>query len=40
MQLMLNLYEFEPTAAADYPKTFEVDWVRGYRQLPEHPVHS
>ena len=31
MQLMLNLYEFEATAEADYPKAFEVDWVRGYR---------
>ena len=32
MQLMLNLYEFESTAEEDYPKSFEVDWVRGYRR--------
>jgi hypothetical protein len=29
MQLMLSLYEFEP--GGDYPKVFEVDYVRGYR---------
>jgi Glycosyl hydrolases family 16 len=29
MQLMLNIYEFE--AGGDYPKVFEVDYVRGYR---------
>jgi glycosyl hydrolase family 16 len=28
MQLMLNIYEFEPGGA--YPKIFEVDWVRGW----------
>jgi Glycosyl hydrolases family 16 len=28
MQLMLSIYEFEP--GGDYPKVFEVDWVRGY----------
>jgi Glycosyl hydrolases family 16 len=36
MQLMLNVYEFAeegdgPRAAADYPKEFVVDHVRGYR---------
>lgn len=29
MQLMLDIYEFEPGGA--YPKRFEVDWVRGWR---------
>lgn len=29
MQLMLDIYEFEP--GGDYPKRFEVDWVRGWR---------
>jgi beta-glucanase (GH16 family) len=33
MQLMLNIYEFDSPATGDYPKTFEVDWVRGYRPL-------
>ncbi|WP_193509420.1 glycoside hydrolase family 16 protein [Cryobacterium sp. BB736] len=32
MQLMLNVYEFQPGGA--YPKEFAVDWVRGYRPLP------
>jgi hypothetical protein len=32
MQLMLNIYEFEPDAdPARYPKDFVVDYVRGYR---------
>ena len=36
MQLMLNIYEFPSgaggeRAAADYPKAFVVDYVRGYR---------
>jgi Glycosyl hydrolases family 16 len=36
MQLILSLYEFPPDdgeerSPADYPKVFEVDWVRGYR---------
>ena len=32
MQLMLNVYEFEPDAdAGRYPKEFVVDYVRGYR---------
>ncbi len=34
MQLMLNIYEFDAPAeprAADYPKVFPVDFVRGYR---------
>lgn len=30
MQLMLNIYEFPP-AGGTYPKTFEVDYVRGWR---------
>jgi Glycosyl hydrolases family 16 len=30
MQLMLNIYEFPPAGGA-YPKTFEVDYVRGWR---------
>ena len=33
MQLMLNIYEFEKAGVGDYPKAFEVDWVRGYRPL-------
>lgn len=33
MQLMLNVYEFEPGGA--YPKRFAVDWVRGYRFVNE-----
>jgi beta-glucanase (GH16 family) len=36
MQLMLGIYEF-PTAERrpeDYPKAFEVDWVRGHRLCP------
>lgn len=32
MQLMLNLYEFERTEQADYPKECQVQWVRGYRR--------
>ena len=28
MQLMLNIYEFEP--GGTYPKGFVVDYVRGY----------
>jgi Glycosyl hydrolases family 16 len=32
MQLMLNIYEFEGQAASPYPKSFLVDWVRGYRK--------
>ncbi|WP_067824499.1 glycoside hydrolase family 16 protein [Actinomadura kijaniata] len=32
MQLMLNIYEFEP--GGDYPKRFTVDYVRGYRRRP------
>lgn len=31
MQLMLNIYEFEATAAETYPKVFEAEWVRGWR---------
>jgi hypothetical protein len=35
MQLMLSLYEFPATekdeAPTHYPKTFIVDYVRGYR---------
>ena len=31
MQLMLNIYEFEGALSGNYPKTFEVDWVRGFR---------
>ena len=35
LQLMLSLYEFpaenDPRLADEYPKAFEVDWVRGYR---------
>lgn len=32
MQLMLNIYEFEPDAdPSRYPKDFIVDYVRGYR---------
>jgi hypothetical protein len=34
LQLMLNIYEFDAPAtpaAADYPKVFPVDFVRGYR---------
>jgi hypothetical protein len=30
MQLMLDIYEFEP--GGQYPKRFEVDWVRGWRR--------
>jgi hypothetical protein len=30
MQLMLNIYEFPP-AGGEYPKTFEIDYVRGWR---------
>lgn len=38
MQLMLNIYEFRddpasPPPADDYPKVFEVDWLRGWRRL-------
>jgi hypothetical protein len=37
MQLMLGIYEFpiddDPRRPADYPKTFEVDWVRVSRRL-------
>ena len=36
MQLMLNIYEFpiddDPRDPADYPKVFEVDWVRVSRR--------
>ena len=36
LQLMLSLYEFatdgpDERRLDDYPKTFEIDWVRGYR---------
>jgi hypothetical protein len=30
MQLMLDIYEFEP--GGEYPKRFQVDWVRGWRR--------
>ncbi len=30
MQLMLNIYEFEP--GGDYPKRFPIEFVRGYRR--------
>jgi hypothetical protein len=36
MQLMLDIYEFDAPAKPrndDYPKVFEVDFVRGYRHL-------
>jgi hypothetical protein len=32
MQLMLDIYEFEPDPAGDYPKRLAVDWVRGWRE--------
>jgi hypothetical protein len=32
MQLMLDIYEFEPDPEDDYPKRFLVDWVRGWRE--------
>jgi beta-glucanase (GH16 family) len=32
MQLMLDIYDFPP-AAGSYPKTFVVDYVRGYRLI-------
>jgi hypothetical protein len=38
LQLMLGIYELPPDAGddprdpADYPKAFEVDWVRGSRR--------
>ena len=39
MQLMLGIYEFpiagdDPRRPADYPKAFEVDWVRVSRRQP------
>jgi hypothetical protein len=38
LQLMLSLYQFptdgpDDRASRDYPKVFEVDWVRGYRPI-------
>lgn len=43
MQLMLNVYEFpiddDPRDPADYPKAFEVDWVRVSRQRADYPAH-
>jgi hypothetical protein len=30
LQLMLAIYEFEP--GGEYPKVFEIDYVRGYRR--------
>jgi Glycosyl hydrolases family 16 len=38
LQLMLSCYEFpaaghDERRAADYPKAFEIDWVRGYRLI-------
>ena len=40
MQLMLSLYEFpddadDGTSAGRYPKEFVVDYVRGYRLIPD-----
>lgn len=32
MQLMLDIYEFEPDPTGGYPKEFVVDWVRGWRE--------
>ena len=36
MQFMLGIYEFadgpDPVQLATYPKTFSVDWFRGFRR--------
>jgi hypothetical protein len=45
MQLMLDVYEFppdddtpDPRDPADYPKAFEVDWVRVSRRRADYPA--